>query len=118
MARRRRNADRALTANRLTDGVVVFLAEDGRWSVTLEDAAVVSDEARAEELEALGNASEAANQVVGVYWMAVEQTQHGWRPTRLRERIRALGPTVCADLTRPRGSAQADLPRAAADEAN
>ena len=40
----------ALTANRLTDGIVVYLAADDRWSESLQDADVAEGKEAADAL--------------------------------------------------------------------
>ena len=83
-----------LTANRLIDGVTVYLTSNGSWSMHLQDAWRI--EAAGEELdhaEAYGRAAEARNIIVAPYLIdALDQPAVA--PARLRERIRAEGPTV------------------------
>jgi hypothetical protein len=96
--------DQVVIANRLSDGVVVFLAAApgsarGEWKLRLEEATVARDDARAEEILALGLASARDRQeVVEPYLIEVESTPTGLRPKLYRERIRSLGPTVRQDL--------------------
>jgi len=96
--------DQVVIANRLSDGVVVFLAATpgsarGDWRLRLDEATVAQDDARAEELLALGLASaNDRHEVIDPYLIEVEQTSEGLRPTRYREVIRCLGPTVRLDL--------------------
>lgn len=95
--------DQVVIANRLSDGVVVFLAAApgagrGEWKLQIDEASVASDDVRAQELLALGVASARASQVVEPYLIEVERTSTGLRPTLYRERIRAAGPTVRRDL--------------------
>lgn len=83
----------AVTANRLGDGAVVYLAEPGRWSTRLEEARLLLDAAQADAL--LDEAGrDAATRVVGPYLIDVETDDAGPRVTSLRERIRATGPTI------------------------
>lgn len=96
--------DQVVIANRLSDGLVVFLAAApgaprGEWMLRLEQASVAADAARAEELLGLGVASaRERHEVVEPYLIEVERTASGLRPTKYREVIRALGPTVRRDL--------------------
>jgi len=83
-----------LTANRLDDGRVVFLAGDGSWSPQLSDARVAGDEAAESELVALGAAAERACRVVGCYLIPVTERDGTLLATSARERIRAQGPSV------------------------
>jgi len=87
-----------LTANRLSDGEGVWYA-DGRWAETMDGAEIATDKAGEERLDAIGKAAFAANLVLDVALVDVELTDTGAiRPIRLRERIRAAGPTIRNDL--------------------
>ena len=87
-----------LTANRLSDGEAVWYA-DGRWAETMDGAEIATDKAGEEHLDAIGKAAFAANLVLDVALVDVELTDTGAiRPIRLRERIRAAGPTIRNDL--------------------
>ena len=96
--------DQVVIANRLSDGLVVLLAAEpgstrGVWKLRLDEASVARDEVRAEEILALGLASaHERHEVIDPYLIEVEQTPSGLRPTRYRELIRCLGPTVRQDL--------------------
>lgn len=83
-----------LTANRLTDGVVVWYDVDGQWSLGIERAEIARDKDAAARLEAIGKQAFAANLVVDVNLIDVEEVDGVIRPLRLRERIRAEGPTI------------------------
>ena len=83
-----------LTANRLDDGRVVFLTEDGSWSPRLSEARVAGDAAAEAGLEALGAADEAACRVIGCYLIPVSERAGRIEATSARERIRAQGPSV------------------------
>jgi len=82
----------AVTANRLTDGAVVWRTRHEDWSVDLADAAVVTtaDEA----IALLAGAQKRDVDAVGAYVAPVELGADGEvRPGNLRERIRVAGPT-------------------------
>ncbi|MFG1477878.1 DUF2849 domain-containing protein [Xanthobacter sp. V4C-4] len=83
----------AVTANRLADGVVVWLDADGAWSLSIADAAVATT---GDEVQALlARAHQDENTAVGAYAAAVSLTADGRAaPANLRERIRVEGPTV------------------------
>lgn len=89
-------------ASRLTDGIVVFLSTAGggvNWGTRFEDAEVAADDARANELLALGETdAKASNSVVEPYLIDVEEQGGQLRPTKYREVIRCLGPTIRTDL--------------------
>jgi len=84
---------KVLTANRLTDGEAVWLAPGSVWIETLEGAEVAGDQPAEERLERFGSESFARNEVLDVNLIDVEVTSAGIRPVRMRERIRANGPT-------------------------
>lgn len=82
---------KALTANRLADGEVVFW-KDGQWVERFADAQLwADDDAAAIEAEATGK--DQATVVVDVYLIDLVESEGLWAPLSYRERIRALGPT-------------------------
>jgi hypothetical protein len=85
---------RVLTANRLTDGIAVWLGANGEWTISLKNAFLARHDDAVAALEAAGEQALADNRVVDVNVIEVEETQSGPRPYRLRERIRADGPTI------------------------
>jgi len=84
----------AVTANRLGDGAVVFLAENGRWSPDVNASAVAQDAATAAALMAIANKAAADQFVVGPYLFEVSVEGDAVRPLSVREAIRAAGPSV------------------------
>ncbi|MEO3386873.1 DUF2849 domain-containing protein [Mesorhizobium sp. CAU 1741] len=87
-----------LTANRLTDGEAVWLAPDHSWATSIEAADVAQDTATEEKLERAGKAALVKNEVVDVNLIDVAIVEGSIVPQRLRERIRAAGPTNRTDL--------------------
>ncbi len=87
-----------LTANRLTDGEAVWFSTGHVWAETIDNAELAHDKAGEERLEAIGKAAFAANLVLDVALVDVEIVDGAIRPIRLRERIRAAGPTIRNDL--------------------
>lgn len=85
---------KAITANRLSDGRVVFLSETGGWSLSIGDVRLFADGPELEGALAFGKAQEAARIIVDSYAIDMEVSGEKALPLRLRERIRALGPTV------------------------
>jgi len=81
---------RALTANRLGDGEVVFWSH-GRWVERFGEAELFTDDAAAEAAEAAGKGQPTI--VVEPYLIEVIQAEDGVAPVAYRERVRALGPT-------------------------
>ena len=83
-----------LTANRLTDGTAVWYDKSGSWSERIGSSEVVHTREDAERLEAAGRKAFASNEVLDVALVEVEEIEGRIRPLRLRERIRAEGPTI------------------------
>jgi hypothetical protein len=83
-----------VTANRLRDGVVVFLTATGEWSTKVDDSEVAHDAASAARLQAVGDRAMTDRIVVAPY--LIEVVAHGQviQPVSYRERIRAFGPSV------------------------
>ncbi|SDA13967.1 DUF2849 domain-containing protein [Sphingomonas sp. NFR15] len=82
-----------LTGNDLPTGDVIWWTGSG-WSRHVTDAADVGSEG-----EALGKLEEAARRVNGPYVIEATLTPDGPRPAHIKDRVRALGPTVRMDLT-------------------
>ena len=83
-----------LTANRLTDGIAVWYDRDGKWNEWIGRSVVANTKEDAESLEAIGKKAYANNEVLDVNLVEVEEIEGQIRPLRLRERIRAEGPTI------------------------
>jgi sulfite reductase (NADPH) hemoprotein beta-component len=81
---------KALTANRLIDGEVVFWS-GGEWVERFAAARVFEDDAAAEAAEA--HAKSQITLLVEPYLIDVEAVDGGMAPVSYRERIRALGPS-------------------------
>lgn len=82
----------AITANRLTDGLVVWFTPAHGWSTDIADAAVATT---SEAALALLNAAQGdENHAVGAYAARVALEEGRARPQNLRERIRVGGPTI------------------------
>jgi len=88
---------KAITANRLRDGAVVWFGPQGEWVERIA-AAATYDEAGAAPALARAQQDEARNLVVAIYALDVEILDGAPVPLRTKERIRALGPSVRADL--------------------
>jgi hypothetical protein len=81
---------KALTANRLIDGEVVFWNQ-GRWVERFGEAELFTDDAPGEDAE--GRAKSQPTVVVEPYLIEVVESDDGVAPLSYRERLRALGPT-------------------------
>ena len=87
-----------VTANRLGDGAVVYRTRDGKWSTSLDEAAVVSTAPAATELLAAAVGDDIS--AVGAYVAPVQIGGDGRpEPGNLRESIRHRGPTVAPAIT-------------------
>jgi hypothetical protein len=82
---------KAVTANRLIDGEVVFW-KAGAWVDGFGDAELF-DESRGAEVEAAVAGKAQPTVVVDVYPIDLAPVDGGLAPVSYRERIRALGPT-------------------------
>lgn len=82
-----------LTGNDLKSGAVVWWTGYD-WSIHVEDAIDVADQG-----EAIAAREEGSRRVNVPYVIDAEKTADGVRPAHIKERIRALGPTVRPDLT-------------------
>ncbi|MFW2851217.1 DUF2849 domain-containing protein [Sphingomonas sp. TX0543] len=82
-----------LTGNDLPTGDVVWWTGTG-WSRHVEDAVDVGDRG-----EAIAQAEDGARRVNAAYVIDATATPAGPRPAHIKDRVRALGPTVRPDLT-------------------
>jgi hypothetical protein len=87
-----------VTANRLRDGIAVFLTRSGLWSEIIDDAALALEPQAAAALEARAKDDEKATLITGAYLIDAERLEGRVRAAHIRERMRALGPTVRLDL--------------------
>jgi sulfite reductase (NADPH) hemoprotein beta-component len=81
---------KALTANRLIDGEVVFW-NGAAWVERFGEAAIFEDEAAAEAAEA--HAKTQVTLLIEPYLIEAAAVSGGFAPVSYRERLRALGPT-------------------------
>jgi hypothetical protein len=81
-----------VTGNDLKSGAVTWWTGES-WSLHVKDAVEVTDAAP------IIAAEEAARRVNGAYAIDATATPEGPRPAHIKERIRALGPTVRLDLS-------------------
>lgn len=84
---------RILTGNDLKSGAVIWWDGTG-WSRHVDDAAAVGDDA-----DAVIAREQAARRVTDAYAIDAERAEGRVRPAHIKDRIRALGPTVRPDLT-------------------
>lgn len=91
----------AVTANRLTDGQVVYLTPARTWSEKLQASHLAEAGDDADALLQAAQASVEAQVVVEPYLIPVNRDAEGGQPPRAvgqRETIRAAGPSVRLDL--------------------
>ncbi|WP_306141158.1 DUF2849 domain-containing protein [Roseibium sp. MMSF_3412] len=85
---------KVITANRLLNGDVVWLGESGNWVERVTLARTFEGKDQVAEGLSIGQQAEKNQEVVGVYEMDVTLEDGVLVPVRLRERIRAAGPTT------------------------
>jgi hypothetical protein len=85
-------------ANRLTDGLVVFLGESDRWVDFVDQSRLASSEEEGEQLMETAKRAEANQEVIDANLIEVRKEGASITPVRFREAIRAHGPTVRHDL--------------------
>lgn len=87
-----------VTANRLRDGIAVFLTRNGEWSEIIDEAVLALEPEAAAALEVRAKDDEKRTLVTGSYLIDAERVDGRVRASHIRERMRALGPTVRTDL--------------------
>jgi len=87
---------RAITANRLRDGAVVYLGPQG-WTEAITEAVLAEDAA---PLLARAESPPFRVVCVGPYAIEIASGDGGPRPLELKERVRNLGPTCHPQFAR------------------
>ena len=90
-----------ITANRLSDGIVVFLGSHDRWVERISEARVFEGAEAIAAATAVGEAANRARVILGPYAIDVTTGPRGPVPVRFREKIRAFGPTARTDVVAP-----------------
>tara|TARA_R110000787_G_scaffold49111_4_gene117872 strand:+ start:3309 stop:3608 length:300 start_codon:yes stop_codon:yes gene_type:complete len=85
---------KVFTANRLVDGAVVYLDQQGVWTTDVLSAHLLESDEAIEKAEAAGRDAVARHHVVDAYPIDAELRDDSVYLTRFRERIRAQGPTI------------------------
>ena len=94
-AKHKGKGPQAMTANERRSGLSVWMTKDLTWSRDYADALLTEDDELILRMQATADAAEAANDVVGAYFI---DTVDG-KPARYRERFRTHGPSYdTADL--------------------
>ncbi|HMQ58447.1 MAG TPA: DUF2849 domain-containing protein [Rhizobiaceae bacterium] len=94
----KKDGAKVLTANRLTDGIAVWLGAGGAWVEHLDGAFIARHAEAVAALEETARHAQAHNLVLDIAVVDIEERDGRPYPLRLRERIRAEGPTVRRDL--------------------
>jgi hypothetical protein len=82
---------KVITANALLEGDVVYLTADDRWSRSLTEAEMLTDEADAQYR--LLQAQARSREIVGAYLADVRPGPDGPEPAHFREDFRRKGPS-------------------------
>jgi hypothetical protein len=82
---------KVVTANRLREGDVVYLAADDRWTLLHHEAELIEDEAHGQMR--LLHAAAQKLLVVGPYLADARMGANGPEPTHFREAFRTRGPS-------------------------
>ena len=86
-----------MSANRLTDGLMVFLASSGEWVEDFHDAIVLQSKDDGDTAIATAASDEAANKIIAAELVKVDVTPKGPVPLHLRDQIRFGGPTFARE---------------------
>ncbi|MDP6473745.1 MAG: DUF2849 domain-containing protein [Alphaproteobacteria bacterium] len=92
-----------VSANRLTDGRVVYLARDGAWSESIIDGRTAASASGSAALLGDAERAVAAGIVVAPYLVSMADDGGAFAPLHFRERIRLFGPKHDRDLDQPAG---------------
>ncbi len=91
-----------IIANRLVDGLVVFMTAAGSWAESIADGVLIPDEApdgdESERLLEVGKDGERDCLVIDACLIEVEERNGVRTPTSYREEIRARGPSIQAEV--------------------
>ena len=88
----------AVTANRLLDGEVVYLAADNSWTEVFANADIADGADAGDALLARACPDGYERHVLEPYLFEALHDDNGFHPASVREIIRAKGPTVRLDL--------------------
>lgn len=83
-----------LTANDLRSGAVRYWGQDDLWTGDIARARIAVTPDQAERLEQRGRGEEDRNVVITAYLIDLENDPSAPQPIRVREYIRAAGPSV------------------------
>ena len=92
-----------VSANRLTDGRVVYLTRGGDWSEIIIDGRTAATEEESFTLLADAERAVAAGIIVSPYLVSMADDGGAFAPLHFRERIRLFGPKHNRDGGQPAG---------------
>ena len=92
-----------VSANRLADGRVVYLARDGVWSKNIIDGRTAATESESAALLAEAERAVEADIVVAPYLVSMADDGGAFAPLHFRERIRLFGPKHGRETGGPAG---------------
>ncbi len=92
---------KVISANRLTDGIVVYVGPEGSWPEALGEARIFESKAEAEAGLLAARADVKRNLVLDPFVVEIARGEGGLQAVSFRDAIRARGPTI--DFTPRRG---------------
>jgi hypothetical protein len=89
----------AVTANRLSDGEVIYFAGDDQWTESFDAAKIADGPEASKDLLAAAMPDDYELLLLDPYLFEVIEAENGkFTPASVREVIRAAGPTIRLDL--------------------
>lgn len=85
---------KVVSANRLGDGVVVYIGPDGSWLETLDKAKIFENDAEVETGLLAARNDAKSNLILDPLVVEVARGEGGLTAVTLRDAIRARGPTI------------------------
>jgi hypothetical protein len=85
---------KVLTANCLLTGHPLWYSSDRTWKEDMKKALAVTSSEECSYLTRIAEKAVANNEIIGALWIDVRDSNGILSALRLRERIRACGPTV------------------------
>jgi hypothetical protein len=83
-----------ISANRLTDGLVVYLISEGVWTADISQAKGFVSDNEVDSALQIAKADEKRNLMLDPFAVEVEAIDNGYEPLSRRNSIRAKGPTI------------------------
>jgi len=89
-----KNAPQVISANRLSDGLVVYFATEGAWVGALGDATIFADAEAAKTALDQARSDVKRNLIVDPFLVEIVPKTDHVATVKLRDTIRAKGPTI------------------------